>query len=193
MARNQEKSMAMLNRWVQMKRNIVQGVQGRRPRNVDDIETIQECDHWRNQIIREITRKISEIQNAGLGEHRIRDLNDEINKLLREKRRWEERIKQMGGPDYKASATKIVDAFGSELPGQGGYKYFGAAKELPGVRELFERETAPRAPKRTRGQLYRNILPDYYGWRDEEDPNLVLAEQAKEIERLEKHNCIEKD
>jgi len=193
MARNQEKSMAMLNRWVQMKRNIVQGVQGRRPRNVDDIDTIQECDHWRNQIIREITRKISEIQNAGLGEHRIRDLNDEINKLLREKRRWEERIKQMGGPDYKASATKIVDAFGSELPGQGGYKYFGAAKELPGVRELFERETAPRAPKRTRGQLYRNILPDYYGWRDEEDPNLVLAEQAKEIERLEKHNCIDKN
>lgn len=31
-----------------------------------------------------------EIQNAALGEHRIRDLNDEINKDLREKGYWEE-------------------------------------------------------------------------------------------------------
>ena len=37
---------------------------------------------------------------AGLGEFRIRDLNDEINKLLREKRHWEERILELGGPDH---------------------------------------------------------------------------------------------
>ena len=37
---------------------------------------------------------------AGLGEFRIRDLNDEINKLLREKRHWEERIVELGGTDY---------------------------------------------------------------------------------------------
>ena len=40
---------------------------------------------------------------AGLGEFRIRDLNDEINKLLREKRHWEDRILELGGPDYKVS------------------------------------------------------------------------------------------
>lgn len=38
---------------------------------------------------------------AGLGEFRIRDLNDEINKLLREKGHWEFRIKELGGPDYR--------------------------------------------------------------------------------------------
>ncbi|KAG8007223.1 Pre-mRNA-splicing factor ISY1-like protein, partial [Nibea albiflora] len=37
---------------------------------------------------------------AGLGEFKIRDLNDEINKLLREKGHWEVRIKELGGPDY---------------------------------------------------------------------------------------------
>lgn len=37
---------------------------------------------------------------AGLGEFRIRDLNDEINKLLREKRHWEDRILELGGSDY---------------------------------------------------------------------------------------------
>lgn len=30
---------------------------------------------------------------AGLGEHRLRDLNDQINKLLREKFHWQRRIK----------------------------------------------------------------------------------------------------
>jgi len=38
------------------------------------------------------SKKVSQIQNAGLGEFKIRDLNDEINKLLREKRHWEARI-----------------------------------------------------------------------------------------------------
>jgi hypothetical protein len=49
----------------------------------------------RHQIIREITQKISEIQNAALGEARLRELNDNINNLLNEKQRWETRIKDV--------------------------------------------------------------------------------------------------
>ena len=45
---------------------------------------------------------------AGLGEFRIRDLNDEINKLLREKRHWEDRIKDLGGPDYAVSKHLVI-------------------------------------------------------------------------------------
>lgn len=45
---------------------------------------------------------------AGLGEFRIRDLNDEINKLLREKGHWEFRIKELGGPDYAVSVDYFV-------------------------------------------------------------------------------------
>jgi pre-mRNA-splicing factor ISY1 len=37
-----------------------------------------------------------------LGEHKIRELNDEINKLIKEKGSFEERIKELGGPDYKS-------------------------------------------------------------------------------------------
>ena len=68
-----------------------------------------------------MSRKVTQIQNreshechmtiisslitvAGLGEFRIRDLNDEINKLLREKRHWEDRIIELGGPDYNVSS-----------------------------------------------------------------------------------------
>jgi hypothetical protein len=34
----------------------------------------------------------------------------------------------------------MLDYEGREIPGNRGYKYFGAAKDLPGVRELFEQE-----------------------------------------------------
>jgi hypothetical protein len=44
---------------------------------------------------------------AGLGEFRIRDLNDEINKLLREKKRWEERILELGGADLGVRTIKV--------------------------------------------------------------------------------------
>ena len=39
--------------------------------------------------MREIGRKVAEIQNEGLGQFGLRDLNDEINKLIREKSHWE--------------------------------------------------------------------------------------------------------
>ncbi len=54
---------------------------------------------------------------AGLGEHAIRDLNDNINKLLREKGHWEKQIKALGGANY-ASAGKSFDADGKELAGE---------------------------------------------------------------------------
>jgi hypothetical protein len=69
------------------------------------------------KVIRDVVKKVTEIQNAALGEHKIRDLNDEINKLLREKGHWEDRVKQLGGADYKKIAPKIIDAEGAELPG----------------------------------------------------------------------------
>jgi hypothetical protein len=36
-----------------------------------------------------------------LEEHKVRDLNDKINKLFREKWHWNNRIKELGGPDYR--------------------------------------------------------------------------------------------
>ena len=36
---------------------------------------------------------MSLIQNEGLDEHKVRDLNDSINKLMREKGHWERQIK----------------------------------------------------------------------------------------------------
>ena len=51
----------------------------------------------------QVSKKISEIQNAGLGEHRLRDLNDEINKLLREKGHWETQVRRARTPRESAA------------------------------------------------------------------------------------------
>ncbi len=56
-----------------------------------------------------------------------------------------------------------------------GYKYFGAARDLPGVRELFDGE-APPPPKKTRAELMRDVDSKYYGFLDDDDCRLVPVE-----------------
>ena len=47
------------------------------------------------------------------------------------------------------------------MPGNRGYKYFGAARDLPGVRDLFETE-APGNTKKTRAELMKvSRLPSW--------------------------------
>lgn len=180
MARNAEKAMTTLARWraVQLAEQ-GRGQQERRPYLASECGDLSKAEKWRMQIIREIAKKVAQIQNAGLGEFRIRDLNDEINKLLREKGHWESRIKELGGPDYLKVGPKMLDHEGKEVPGNKGYKYFGAAKDLPGVRELFEQEPPP-PPRKTRAELMKDVDYSYYGRRDDDDGILIPFEHEEE-------------
>ena len=199
---SEEKAQAMLNRWWKMKRMLYQKPQHERPGNSKNCNSISKCDRWRQDIIKEICDKVSEIQNAGLGEFKIRALNDEINKLLNEKRHWDRRIKELGGPDYAKLEKKLYDRDGVELPGSGGYKYFGAAKDLPGVRDLFYREP-PTAPSKNINELYKRIDYSYYGFGidmvtdsitgETEDELIALERQLEERETEEQTNRWLKD
>jgi pre-mRNA-splicing factor ISY1 len=189
MARNQEKANLMFNRWTSMKEELaVEERTGgrrsdRRPYLASEVKVLPEAEKWRRQVIADVMRKVQEIQNAGLGEARIRDLNDEINKLLREKGHWERQIKALGGPDYATTAPKIADADGRELPGARGYKYFGAARDLPGVKELFAKAVeANETGRLRRGDIVKGLTPDYYGFRDEDDGVLMPLEAARSAE-----------
>eukprot|EP00388_Colpodella_angusta_P045931 GDKK01067707.1.p1 GENE.GDKK01067707.1~~GDKK01067707.1.p1 ORF type:complete len:262 (-),score=45.05 GDKK01067707.1:86-871(-) len=156
---------------------------GRRPFLASECESVTEAEKWRRELIRDITKKISNIHNASLGEHRIREMNDEINKMMRQKHHWEVRIRELGGDVQKG--RQFYDIEGKELPGAPGYKYYCAAKELPGVRELFaegEEEVHSRRNKRSRGDLYKNVTPDYYGYRDDDDGILAQKEAKREKE-----------
>ena len=68
-----------------------------------------------------------------------------------------------------------------------GYKYFGRARDLPGVRALFSAQgyfnnfiVETEAVKRTRYELYKCVDLDYYGFRDEES-DLIKYEQSEQI------------
>lgn len=71
------------------------------------------------------------------------------------------------------------------MPGNRGYKYFGAAKDLPGVRELFEQEPPP-PPRKTRGELMREVDANYYGYLDDDDELLRPLEEKASKEALKK-------
>lgn len=90
MARNEEKSHSMLNKWLEMKKDELAGnKRTRRPTTSAEVHSVQECEKWRGNLLKDIGRKITQIQNTSLTERRIRELNDDINRLLREKSRWE--------------------------------------------------------------------------------------------------------
>ncbi|GAU90179.1 hypothetical protein RvY_02634 [Ramazzottius varieornatus] len=184
MARNAEKAMTALARWHKMKTDESRGIGERRPYLASLCTDVKKAERFRVDIIREISKKMEAIQNAGLGEFRLRDLNDEINKLLREKGHWERQIKKLGGRDFHRTPLVTNDE-GREVPGQYGYKYFGAARDLPGVRELFDKpvETPTR---KTRGELMQHVDAEYFGYRDEEDGVIVPLEQAEEKNAIEK-------
>lgn len=183
MARNQEKAQAMLNRLITAKKDSILGVSQKRPFLATEVENLPEAERWRAQIIKEISRKVSNIQNGALGEHKIRDLNDHINKLIREKKHWERQIKILGGPDYLSATQRITDSDGRGAMGTEGYYYFGAARDLPGVRELFEK-TGGADNKRTRYDLYKLVDADYYGYRDDDDGKLEILEAKQEKKAL---------
>jgi len=131
-----------------------------------------------------------DIQNESLGEQRIRDLNDEINKLLREKGHWERRIIELGGANYRKYERIADDAFLSEISPLGTvpattehkgyvYKYFGAARNLPGVKELHKKKQEPSKRIRYASQV-KGIDAEYYGYRDADEGVLETLEQEAE-------------
>lgn len=70
MARNEEKAQSMLNRFLAAKQADDRPEKQKRPYLASECHVLGEADKWRHQILREIARKVMEIQNAGLGEHR---------------------------------------------------------------------------------------------------------------------------
>ncbi|ROV87799.1 hypothetical protein VSDG_09589 [Cytospora chrysosperma] len=194
MARNSEKAQSMLFRFREAQAadlGIIDAGRSRRPRLITEQDSVPACEKWRGQVLKEVSRKVSRIQDPALSDFQVRDLNDEINKLMREKYMWEVQIRNLGGPNYMrvAGGGKTYDEQGREVPGVGnkGYKYFGRARELPGVKELFEAAAKARAegraekPLEAREDLRKVVDAAYYGYAPgEEDEELLAYEAAKE-------------
>ncbi|WEW55945.1 NineTeen Complex (NTC) component [Emydomyces testavorans] len=166
----------------------------RRPKAITSVDSIPICEKWRGQVLKEISRKVTRIQDQSLSDYQIRDLNDEINKLMREKWMWEVQIRNLGGPNYTRGGGRVYDEDGREIPGGGkGYRYFGRARELPGVKEMFEAAARKRSADELEdsggGQsdmLKKHVDAAYFGYGlDEEDGTLLAYESKKEKEAFE--------
>jgi len=195
MARNEEKAQSMLYRFREAQAaELGLGTRAdRRPKMASACKSLRECERWRGEILREISRKVSKIQDAGLSDYEVRDVNDDINKLLREKRHWENQIVALGGANYRRNVP-MIDEDGKEVPGTKGYKYFGRAKELPGVKELFASKKKDEEEENLAANYYKKFLnhgPAYYGDRDEEDGKLLEYEmQAEEQDWAEAYTNL---
>ena len=183
--RNEGKAQTMLNRWISIEKQMISQSMGKLPKDINSINDVQVCNIWRNQVIKEIAKKVGDIQNASLGEQLIRDLNDEINNLFEEKAQWEAKIKKLGGADYKKFEPKTLDAEGYEVPQAGGYRYFGAAKNLPGVAELFVNKPKETS-KKSYMDMYKGIDLDYYGLGDYGIDDEESEKKREEMEKEEK-------
>lgn len=164
----------------------------RRPKLITSIDSIPVCEKWRGQVLKEISRKVTRIQDSALSDYQIRDLNDEINKLMREKYMWEVQIRNLGGPNYMRGG-RVLDEEGREVPGGGkGYRYFGRARELPGVKEMFESAMKSGDERYEKGgeqrrELRARVDAGYYGYNlDEEDGSLLEYEKQREKEAWER-------
>jgi pre-mRNA-splicing factor ISY1 len=185
MARNSEKAMTLFSKWQSFKADFHSDKGNRRPLLDSEVSSLSDAEKFRREVVSSLTKKVSMIRNAGLGEPRIRELNDEINKLVRKKHFWEKKIRELGGS--VTSGKQFYDIDGKELPGAPGYKYYGAAKDLPGIRELFaaqedQDQSLKRkiATKRSRAELYKHVTPDYYGFRDDDGESATSHSDSKQ-------------
>ncbi|WVZ77171.1 hypothetical protein U9M48_025066 [Paspalum notatum var. saurae] len=85
MARMEEKAQWMLNRFIVMKREEKRMAREAQPWCLaNECRDLGDAECCRSEIVREIgAKKVPVIQNEGLGEHRLRNLNDEMKVLKR--------------------------------------------------------------------------------------------------------------
>ncbi|KAI5949325.1 ISY1 [Candida jiufengensis] len=150
-----------------------------RPKNVQKVSSVPQAEKWRSIILGEVSSKLTQINDPTTNDLRLRELNDELNKLFKEKRAWEYRIKELGGTDYIIQKNDMIHT-GFNIAG---WRYFGRAKELPDVKKMIEDKKKPatkKAPKRK--------LDDFYYGKIEDDKELQDYESERLKELLEHYN-----
>ncbi|CCH59054.1 hypothetical protein TBLA_0B02120 [Henningerozyma blattae CBS 6284] len=60
----------------------------KRPKNVNKINSIEESNQWKNQVVREIKQKIDRMYDLTLNDTQLLEINDEINELIIELNKW---------------------------------------------------------------------------------------------------------
>ncbi|CAI4034452.1 hypothetical protein SMKI_10G2450 [Saccharomyces mikatae IFO 1815] len=143
MSRNVDKANSVLVRFQEQQAESTTGYKDysryTRPRNVSKVKSIKEANEWKRQVSKEIQQKSTRIYDPSLNEVQITELNDELNSLFKEWKRWQWHInhtlmekrtkrKTLEDSHLLSNAGKLIN----------GKRYFGRALELPEVKEWLK-------------------------------------------------------
>lgn len=152
-------------------------------------DTIPVATRGRLAVFKQISLKLSKIHDPSLDHFQIKRLNDELNELVKAKREWDFRIRELGG--FKQRQDERFEDVGVEGQLVDGYFWFGRAKELEeykektGKKELTEGSEEDKKSKRDlnlRDKLLERVDALYYGYNDPEaEEKLCLAESNTSI------------
>ena len=204
MSRNTEKAQSALNRFQLAKSRsagVLESNPQLRPKYVQLVKNLPQAEKWRSVVIGEISTNLTRIQDPNINHVQIRDINEHLNKLFREKRAWEHHIKLLGGADY--TLLSGGDA-GIKVKG---YRYYGRSRELPDVQEMLKQTEEAEKKKNSqhsekqefevRLQKRRERLgPFYYGCFDGDSssfPTKKDVEKELGYTNEEKHYRIDSE
>lgn len=176
MSRNKEKAQSLLNRYHAQKSKeagVLESNPNLRPKYVQSVQSLPQSEKWRQSILTEISVKLTKINDPTIPEYEIRQLNDSLNKLHREKRAWEYHIRELGGNDYISYSQS---AQGINVKGT---RYYGRARELLEVQQMTK-----SSEKKT--EISKKSLPlSYYGVYDRDDwVKPIVADRVLVMEEI---------
>ncbi|KAK6588869.1 conserved eukaryotic [Cryptosporidium xiaoi] len=134
----------------------------------------------------EISSEVNKLRNnLSLCENEIRAKNLEINELLKEKYKWECRIVELGGPNYKNKCGQYIDSLGGISIPNSTIKVFGIAKTLPEYKEMLNTQDQQLQVKEIDTINLKCVVlsEEYYGELDKNIEGLISSkEKEKELE-----------
>ncbi|GMM29809.1 hypothetical protein DAMA08_025540 [Martiniozyma asiatica (nom. inval.)] len=103
------------------------------------ITLVADAINHRQSTLSDINNAIQRLHDPTVFDDELRSLNEKANRLVRERRAWEFKIKELGGPDYLTQNRNR-------------YRYFGRAVELPEAKEELgrQRETSKQRQDSTK-------------------------------------------
>ena len=143
MSRNIDKANSTLAKYQEQQANENGGYKDysryKRPRRVASVTNYREAIQWRLQLINEFKVLNTRAFDPSVNEDDLREINDKLNALIQEKKRWDWHINKKLKPSGKTGKDSR-DGFviGGKLVL--GKRYFGRAIELPEIRDYIEEQ-----------------------------------------------------
>lgn len=148
-----------------------------KPSDPGTVLSIATCERWMKRVSNEMNIRLTRLYNEPLKPAETRYLNDEVNRMIQEIRRWQLRILELGGIDYAKQGIRTPN--GDMLnTSMNQYLYFGRARTLPGVRELLEEQREEASRGHGKERLMEMVDMEYYGLEDDK----MLEEEERRFE-----------